>query len=400
MKIAILLSGHLRSFRKTQSSFLQFKNSLEQFGTVDVFCHTWDIEESVTASWWKEHSLNDPPPATVRRLDIEDAYQPVKLIIEPTVHFDDSTYKIDVTIPVAGMLSMLYTQRRAFELLEQYERHNNFQYDMIIKTRFDLLYELAPEFNNCIKECIDLDCIYLPSSNPYELSGSSSDVFAIGSRKEMEKYFSFSNNFRQATEAYQKAGYRRLTPELCMTFYLQQAGVNRKELAGIRLHILRMNDEKFQINSDKNFSLNIPQCFFRQTIDANVQILPDEKDVISKNSVRLVKKYMRWINNKADHDTLEKYAEFYNGAWIGLSAVGYLAAKGKSNPIFAANVMRNFFENAFSHARYSSIRKFLLATTLLFKGGYGFLIIKVWLKGILKAKAATHFQITNKKITI
>jgi hypothetical protein len=119
MKIAIVLSGHLRSFRKTHSSFLQFKNTLLQLGAVDIFCHTWDIEESVTASWWKDHKTDNPPPATVNSREIENAYRPVKLIIEPTVHFDDSAYKITASIPVAGILSMLHTQRRAYELLKE-----------------------------------------------------------------------------------------------------------------------------------------------------------------------------------------------------------------------------------------------------------------------------------------
>jgi hypothetical protein len=254
---------------------------------------------------------------------------------------------------------------------------------VVIKTRFDLLYELAPEFNNLVKECINLNCVYLPSSNPYELSGSNSDIFAMGSHGEMEKYFSFCNNFKQSTEACFKAGYRHLTPELCMTVYLQQAGIAKKELTGMRLHILRMNDEKFQISSDRNFSLNMPQCFFRGTIEANAQILPDEENIISKNSVSLVKKYMGWINNKADNDTLEKYAEFYNGAWIGLSGISRLAGKGKNNPVFTPNVMKNFFEEAFLHARYGSIRKLLLASLLLFQSGYGFFFFKVWMKGIL-----------------
>ena len=377
MKIGLVLFGNLRSFRNTLSSFNLLKQTLEQAGTVDVFCHTWDIEESVTTSWWKDNKTGNQPTATVNRQEIEAAFKPIKLIIEPSVQFDESAYKINASIPVAGILSMLLTQRRAFELLREYEEQNNFRYDVVIKTRFDLLYELSPEFNNLLSGCINRNCVYLPSSNPYELAGSSSDIFALGSRAEMEKYFSFCSNFQKATEYYFNAGYRQLIPEFCMTVYLQQTGVAMAEATGIRLHILRMNNEKFQINSDRNFTANMPQCFFSETINANLKIFSAEKNEVSKNSDRLIKKYLSWIDNEAGNDTLEKYTSFYNGAWVGSAVVSRLALCGKKNQVFISNVLKSFFEKALCNARYGNFKKFLLAGVLLLQGGYGLFFFKV-----------------------
>ena len=70
MKIGLVLFGHLRSYKNTYSSFEKLKKTLMQEGEVDVFCHTWDIEESITPSWWKEHKSNEPPPTTVDEKDI------------------------------------------------------------------------------------------------------------------------------------------------------------------------------------------------------------------------------------------------------------------------------------------------------------------------------------------
>ena len=72
MRIGLVLFGHLRSYRQTLSSFETFLKTLQQAGDVDVFCHTWDIEESVTASWWKEHKPGDIPPATVNEIEIKE----------------------------------------------------------------------------------------------------------------------------------------------------------------------------------------------------------------------------------------------------------------------------------------------------------------------------------------
>ena len=287
MKIGLVLFGHLRSYRQALSSFNLMIETLRQSGEVDVFCHTWNIEESVTASWWKDNNADNPPPATVTNKQIEDSFQPVRYIIEPSRHFDDSGFDIQSSIPIAGILSMLHSQFEGFRLLKEYEAAHSFQYDIILKTRYDLLYEIAPGFNKLVNECVNNKAVYVPSSNPYEIIGSVSDIFAIGSRSSIEKYFSFCDNFKEAVSYYKEKGYRQFLPELCMTDYLKRIGVQIDELTGLRLHILRMNGDKFQINSDKNFTENGPLCFYRGTIELGSKILAPGSTVINENSFLL-----------------------------------------------------------------------------------------------------------------
>jgi hypothetical protein len=386
MKIGLVLFGHLRSFRSTHGSFEQFIKILQLSGDVDVFCHTWDIEESVTASWWKEHKQGDIPPATVNANEIQEKYKPVRYSIERSRQFDDSGYKIKSSIPLAGILSMLHSQQQAFELLQQYSIENNITYDVVIKSRYDLLYEIAPSFSNIINECITNNCLYLPTSNPYELGGSFSDVFVLGPAKLVSEYFSFVTNFRTAVDQYEQKGYKEFLPELCLTLYLEGKKIHIYELTGLRIHILRLNGDKFQINTDKNFEDNKPLCFFGETIKTNKRILPGQSNIIAGNTESLVKKYMGWIDTEANTTTLQQYADFYNGTWIGISTVQRLAAKGKSNPIFGTNVMKNFFEEAMRNSTYGQIKKFLLASTLLTSSGYGFFFFRV-LKTLALAQA-------------
>ena len=376
MKIGLVLFGHLRSFRSTHDSFQQFLETLQQSGDVDVFCHTWDIEESVTASWWKEHAEGDIPPVTVNTQEIEEKYKPTKYTIEHSRRFDDSAYRTS-SIPVAGILSMLYTQQKAFELLKQYEVENNFQYDIVVKTRYDLLYEIVPGFNRIIAECLKTKNVYLPSSNPYELLGSYSDIFAIGGREEMEKYFSFCSNLKKATEYYEGDGYTPLIPEYCMTVYLDRIGVKSNELHDIRLNILRMNGEKFQVNSDKNFTNNGPLCFYKKTIGLAKEMLCRVQNILDENSNDLVKKYMSWVDVTADKILLEEYAYLYEGNWIEISKIKRLAVKGRANPVFNANVMKNFFEEVMQNGKYGHLKKILLAVTLTFWAGYGTFFFRV-----------------------
>ncbi len=377
MRIGIVLFGHLRSFKQTLSSFENLKKTLAQSGQVDVFCHTWDIEESVTAAWWKEHKPDDPPPATVNAKEVEEKYAPARYIIESSIQFDDSGYIVNTSIPISGILSMLYTQQRSFGLLKQHETENDFRYDIIIKARYDLLYEIAPGFSDIIQDCLTNSKVYLPFSNPYELIGSYSDIFAVGSREEMEKYFSFCSNFKIAIEYYKSDDYGQFIPEFCMTVYLEKIGVKRDELYGIRLHILRMKGDKFLVNSDRNFRGNGPLCFYSETICKCKKILFREPDIVIRNSSELVKKYMSWINTQPNKTLLHEYADFYSGHWIGISKVKKLAVKGRNNNIFNSHVMKSFFEEALRNAKYGQLKKIWLAFTLTIWAGYGIFFFRV-----------------------
>jgi hypothetical protein len=382
MRIGLVLFGHLRSYRQTLSSFETFLKTLQESGTVDVFCHTWDIEESVTASWWKEHKPGDTPPATVNENEIKERYQPVRYIIEPSRQFDDSGYNIKSAIPVAGILSMLHSQQQAFLLLKQHSADNNVRYDVVIKSRYDLLYEIAPGFSQLLNKCIEDNCLYLPTSNPYELGGSFSDVFVLGTLKLVNEYFSFIPNFKNAIETYQQKGYKEFLPELCLTEYLRSKSINVRETTGLRIHILRLNGDKFQINTDKNFSGNAPLCFSRDSIATNKRIQPEQSMTPINRSEKLAKKYTSWVDNDASNDVLQLYADFYNGSWIDTSLVKRLALKGNGNPVFGENVMKNFFEEAIRNAKFGTAKKFLIAAILARDSGYGSFFFRVFKKVI------------------
>ena len=385
MKIGLVLFGHLRSYRQTLASFNSLRETLQQSGDVDVFCHTWNIEESITGSWWKEHKPDNPPPATVSDRQIEESFSPVKYIIEPSRQFDDSGYNIKSSVPVVGILSMLHSQLQAFQLLQQYSKETGTEYDVVIKLRYDLVFEIATPFSSMIKNCITNNCLYLPTSNPYELGGSFSDVFVLGPARLVDEYFTFVPNFRNIVASYQQNGYKELLPELCLTRYLIERRVCISELVGLRIHILRLSGDKFQINTDRNFFENKPLCFFRDSILTNKKVLPEESKIIDDNISRLVKKYTSWANPDADKATLEQYVDLYKGMWIGVSKIKKLATKARKNSIFSPHVMKNYFEESLRNGKYGRGKKILLATILTAWSGYGFFFFRV-LKNALFGK--------------
>lgn len=380
MKIGLVMFGHLRSYRNTFGSFELLRNTLLELGEVDVFCHTWDIEESITGSWWKEHSMDSPPPPTVDEKEFSSRYVPLRFVIEPSRQFDDSGFRIKSNIPVAGLLSMLYSQQHALELLLNYELNAGFKYDLIIKTRYDVLYEVGPTFLEEVRTIYRENKLCLPSSNPYELLGSYSDIFAIGRRSPMMEYFEFNTNFESALSIFFSMGFRELIPELCLSVYLSSKGLAATELRSLRLSILRMNGDRILVNSAPEFEFNSPLCFFSNTVLKNEAIAPTGKNLVSQNSRRLSRKYLSWLCPGADDSILEKYYTFYIGRWMPLSLLKNLAVRARKDRTFTRHVMRDFFEGGLWSAKYGSLGRFVVALILLIYSGYGLFFFRIWKK--------------------
>ena len=378
MRIGVVLFGHLRSYKDTHSSFEKLKKELSQKSEVDFFCHTWDIKESLSPAWWKTNEKNNALPPLVNEAELVSMYAPAGYQIEASRQFEEPELGIKSLISLAGMCSMLYSQLRAFELLKKHEEKTGQPYDVVVKTRYDLLYDLAPDFAALPGLSIQNDCIYLPSSNPYELAGAFSDVFAIGSRRQMQSYFSFNDNLDEAAQIYKEKGYREMIPELFMSVYLKNRNVPIREASGIRIQILRTNGEKFSINSDKHFEANTPLCFYKPSIEKCISFLPSGSNEVTNNSARLVKKYLSWILQ--DEKKIDDYASFNKGNWISLDKIVHLINISKQKRIFADHVLRDFFEISFWNAKYNLFNSALLATLLAVKGRYGLLYFNIMKK--------------------
>jgi len=377
MRIGLILFGHLRSYRQTHDSFLQLKKLLQQDGNiVDVFCHTWDIEESVTAAWWKSHRMSEPPPATVYKKEIISRYEPQAYLIESSRQFDEPVFEIKSLVPLAGMISMLYSQLKAFEILKDHESKTDLKYDVVIKTRFDLLYEIGASFSQLPKQSINDNCLFLPSSNPYELAGAYSDIFALGPGQLMEEYFKFNKNLSGAVACYAKKGFRELIPELLMSVYLKGQQMKIKEVPAFRIHILRMSGDKFQINTAQDFTGNAPLCFYKSTVEKCKELVRHNREIINENNNQLVNKYLSWLDKSVSKDQLYEYARFCNGEWMPLQKTRKLARLSHRSKLFAANVMRDFFEIAISNSKYGFLKQ-LAQATVLSANGYGSFYFKV-----------------------
>src|ERR1700722_8430897 len=139
-KIAVIISGHLRTFEKTYKSFVkQILGGNEKLA--DVFIHTWEIMDGAKGHGTEE---NIPNVITQSKFDvIQTILKPKKIIIQnDSVKKDIQNYvaKVNLTNDERGgfygghlleYCSMLYSMKNAFALFEQYQIENHKTYDIV-----------------------------------------------------------------------------------------------------------------------------------------------------------------------------------------------------------------------------------------------------------------------------
>ena len=148
MKIALCLSGYFNSLKDLTSQgydgYYYIKKHIlsesEQGHEIDVFFHNWEPHMEQT---------------------LIGLYKPVKYIIEPQIDFNDiaeeykvsrkyldaqgglGSWTVDSTkgsgyVGPERILSQYYSIQKSFELVRDHEEENNFKYDCVVKSRFDL----------------------------------------------------------------------------------------------------------------------------------------------------------------------------------------------------------------------------------------------------------------------
>lgn len=123
-KTAICFSGELRTFRVAMPRILEYFKGY----SADVFCHAWETTGD---------NQHDP----------EDFWQLTEIInqSEHTLCDMDVEKSINHSGPFGNML---YSIQRANRLKRNYELSKNFDYDLVIKTRYDMLMPPGHEFGD------------------------------------------------------------------------------------------------------------------------------------------------------------------------------------------------------------------------------------------------------------
>lgn len=188
MKVALCLSGHIRNL---EQNYYSIKKNLLDYYDTDIFIHTWD-----TYGWRIEGNLItsggfkgfDHYSDKIDAQNIIDLINPKKIVIEQYENYESEflkkaeKYKNNLKFPdkdrPVNVVSMWYKINKCNELKTQQELENNFKYDIVIRSRPDLVY-----FKPIIDENVLLlykKVLLIPQ---IESHGHATDIFSIGSSK-------------------------------------------------------------------------------------------------------------------------------------------------------------------------------------------------------------------------
>jgi hypothetical protein len=228
MKVAVCISGHMRKFEQTFSSF---NNHFLKHYDCDIFVHTWD--DLGVSSAFKADTIHGSTEN--KKVKIEQLYNPKALIIEPSNFINElktmaqeyAPHLINLPKPVYHMSSMFYKIYACNELRKYYERNNNIKYDWIVRTRPDLNFSSRIILSNTPRN----NTVLIPPS-PHHPQWYN-DQFAIANSDEMDLYcsafFDLPEYFRIGEEYY---------PEKFMMWSLNKKGLIKQSLP-IHFNILR-----------------------------------------------------------------------------------------------------------------------------------------------------------------
>ena len=147
-RIALCLSGHVRTFERT---FPGLKRHLLEPHDPDVFIHTWSVVGHQN-TWWRPRPSDDTRISPER---LQSLYAPTKLLVEDNAavlqrwhsrerrRLAAPIYLADSQAEPQYIYSQLYSIHMANQLKADHEAARRFTYDVVVRLRFDFDLESA-----------------------------------------------------------------------------------------------------------------------------------------------------------------------------------------------------------------------------------------------------------------
>jgi len=208
MKVALLISGYLRSFNVNLPNLKS--QILDKFDTVDVYIH-------ITKNGDREDKY----------LNINNDIDYINQVLNPVCLLCEDNQLLSEDSKVNNTLNTWFKYYKLNEIKKENEDIKG-KYDMVIKYRPDL--NIASE--NIFSEDVKKDIIYLPADSKIDKSKLSHvednyvcDIFAYGSSKVMDYYFYIYENINYLIRQYG-------TPvsETLLYNYLNEYEISYKEI--------------------------------------------------------------------------------------------------------------------------------------------------------------------------
>lgn len=205
MKIALCFSGGIRNLEENYESI---KRCLLDPLDVDVFIHGWYFKINELENKHKMYRKQETPMNKViyllkpKKYKLEVYNKEKEEEIKNKYNIDQikdkykNKYLSELYPNTCGMFTSINESNK---LRLEYERDNNFVYDIVIRCRPDFIYYTP--LNLEILKLVKRGTILMPLDN-YAYNTLQCDKFAIGTSDDMNKYCDLINNILKYEEEY------------------------------------------------------------------------------------------------------------------------------------------------------------------------------------------------------
>jgi len=218
MKIALILSGQFRDAKKSYESIKKY--ILDPYSP-DIFISTWVNPSQIVPSGWFGETPNDDCSVD----EIAEMYNPKSIVMETFDtneggFFHREAKKLDINLEegtetkTTNVFAMWYKKHSANQLKIKWEEQNNFKYDVVVLSRFDLCFLEEP-----IIEILPPNKIKIPVG--FDWCGGIGDLFAYGDSITMDKYFQIFEKMKE----YRLEDNISPTPELIHKHHIEKSRI-------------------------------------------------------------------------------------------------------------------------------------------------------------------------------
>jgi hypothetical protein len=159
MKIALCFSGQPRF---AENGYPYYKGNLIDHYDTDTFVHIWNDPDKVGLPYegglGQKYDIQSPETPS----KILDLYKPKKFLCEPQKKFEIYEKCNTCSKDPSVVYSMFYSRFMANKLKSEYEKENNFKYDVVFYTRFDFALNTKFDFSS-----LDLSYVYIPDFDTF-----------------------------------------------------------------------------------------------------------------------------------------------------------------------------------------------------------------------------------------
>lgn len=237
MKVAICLSGLLRTYRETYENLVDRLLKPNSAHDIYVFISTYINEDSNNTTerdrriaWYgQQHPLFPENPIDYK--DIYNKYNPTTLHVEQFHKFNVEWAKdLQYSMNLQSFLSMTYKIYMCDRIRRDYEQING-QFDLVVRSRFDTLIPHTIDFNKINPNKINAPSMMQPRI--YKDRDWMNDKFAIGNSQNMASYSNWFLNLEQLSKN------TPFQPETLLYEHLRQCDIEL-DLWGREMELVRI----------------------------------------------------------------------------------------------------------------------------------------------------------------